>query len=205
MIDRWPTDEEFAVDLRARDGDAWALAYVRYLAPMRSVARRFGPLGQADDVVHEVFAQFWARPDQFDPERGSLRGYLLTMTRRRSIDVYREDVARRRRETRDLDDGRLSPAASVEADALAGITTDELIMVIRMLPRGEREAIGLAFFATSPTRRSPSRWVCLRAPSRVGFGRACCGCGLPSASWAWSTTRSPGEIAPSGTDPIADP
>lgn len=146
MIDRWGTDAEFAVDLRVRDSDAWALAYMRFLAPMRGVAQRFGPVGQADDIVHEVFAKFWDRPELFDPERGSLRGYLLAMTRSRSIDVYREDAARRRRETRDLDDGRLSPAASVEADAIAGITTDELIMIIRMLPRGEREAIGLAFF-----------------------------------------------------------
>lgn len=153
MIDRWRTDAEFAVDLRARDSDAWALAYVRFLAPMRSVARRFGPLGQADDVVQEVFAQFWDRPDLFDPERGSLRGYLLAMTRGRSIDVSREDAARRRRETRVLDEGQSSPAASVEADAIAGITTEKLIMVLRMLPRSEREAIGLAFFRHLPYRQ----------------------------------------------------
>jgi len=146
VIDRWRTDAELAADLRARDSDAWALTYVRFLAPMRGVARRFAPVGQADDVVHEVFAKFWDRTELFDPERGSLRGYLLAMTRSRSIDVYREDAARRGRETRDLDDGRLSPAAAVEADAIARITTDELIMIIRMLPRGEREAIGLAFF-----------------------------------------------------------
>lgn len=146
MIDRWATDGELAVDLRARDGDAWAVVYVRFSAAMRSVARRFGPVGQADDVVHEVFAQFWDRPELFDPTRGSLRSYLLGMTRNRSIDAHREDAARRHRERRHLDNRKVSPAPSVEADAIAGVTTDELILIVRRLPPAEREAIGLAFF-----------------------------------------------------------
>ena len=146
MIDRWATDRELAADLRAGDGDAWALAHVRFTASMRSVARRFGPVDQVDDIVHEVFAQFWGRPDLFDPTRGSLRSYLLRMTRSRSIDAYRADVARRGRETRHLAHQHSRPLASVEGDAIDGITTDELIAIIRMLPRAEREAIGVAFF-----------------------------------------------------------
>ncbi len=146
MIDRWDTDGELAADLRARDGDAWAVTYVRFSASMRRLARRLVSLDQADDVVHEVFARFWERPDLYDPARGSLRNYLLDMTRSRSIDAYRSDVARRGRETRDLDRRSSDFVVSVEADAIAGLTTDQLIIVIRMLPRGERQAIGLAFF-----------------------------------------------------------
>lgn len=146
MIDRWDTDGELAADLRARDGDAWAATYVRFSASMRRLARRLVSLDQADDVVHEVFARFWERPDLYDPARGSLRNYLLDMTRSRSIDAYRSDVARHGRETRDLDRRSSDFLVSVEADAIAGLTTDQLIIVIRMLPRGERQAIGLAFF-----------------------------------------------------------
>jgi len=146
VIDRWDTDGELAADLRARDGDAWAATYVRFSASMRRLARRLVSLDQADDVVHEVFARFWERPDLYDPARGSLRNYLLDMTRSRSIDAYRSDVARHGRETRDLDRRSSDFLVSVEADAIAGLTTDQLIIVIRMLPRGERQAIGLAFF-----------------------------------------------------------
>ena len=204
MIDRWRSDADFAVDLRARDSDAWALAYVRFVAPMRSVARRFGPLGQADDVVHEVFAQFWDRPDHFDPERGSLRGYLLTMTRSRSIDVYRQDVARHRRETRDLEEGRSSPVASVEADAMAGITTAELVMVMRMLPRREREAIGLAFF-----RHLSYQQVAITLGVPEGTIKSRIRTGLLRMRTALGELGLvddplPGEIAPSGADPTPD-
>jgi len=146
VIDRWDTDGELAAELRARDGDAWAATYVRFSASMRRLARRLVSLDQADDVVHEVFARFWERPDLYDPARGSLRNYLLDMTRSRSIDAYRSDVARHGRETRDLDRRSSDFLVSVEADAIAGLTTDQLIIVIRMLPRGERQAIGLAFF-----------------------------------------------------------
>lgn len=146
MIDRWDTDGELAADLRVRDGDAWAVTYVRFSASMRRLARRLVSLDQADDVVHEVFARLWERPDLYDPARGSLRNYLLDMTRSRSIDAYRSDAARRGREIRDLDRRSSDFVVSVEADAIAGLTTDQLIIVIRMLPRGERQAIGLAFF-----------------------------------------------------------
>jgi RNA polymerase sigma-70 factor (ECF subfamily) len=150
MIDRWETDGELAAALRARDGDAWAVVYLRYASQMRAVARQLAPLGLADDVVHDVFARFWDRPDLFDPQRGSLRGYLLATTRSQSIDAVREDVARLRRQAKHLDSRRSSPAPSAEADALAAVTTEQLIIAIRMLPRGEREAIGLAYFRHLP-------------------------------------------------------
>nr|MBA3266817.1 sigma-70 family RNA polymerase sigma factor [Acidimicrobiia bacterium] len=143
---RWDTDGELAADLRARDGDAWAVTYVRFSASMRRLAHRLVSVDQADDVVHEVFARFWERPDLYDPARGSLRNYLLDMTRGRSIDAYRSDAARRGREIRDLDRRSSDFVVSIEADAIAGLTTDQLIIIIRMLPRGERQAIGLAFF-----------------------------------------------------------
>ena len=145
-MERWASDEELAVDLRARDGDAWAVAYVRCLRSMRAVAARFVSIDQVDDIVHEVFAQFWARPEVFDPQRGSLRNYLSALTRSRSIDSFRSEESRRARQRRHHDDRGLRPPPSVEADAMAAVTTEQLIAVIRMLPRGEREAIGLAYF-----------------------------------------------------------
>ena len=146
MMERWAGDDELAVDLRARDGDAWAVAYVRCLGSMRAVAARFVSLDQVDDIVHDVFAQFWDRPEVFDPQRGSLRNYLSAMTRSRSIDASRSEQSRRARQRRHHDDRGLRPLSSVEADAMAAVTTEQLIAVIRMLPRGEREAIGLAYF-----------------------------------------------------------
>jgi len=215
VIDRWATDVELAVDLRARDGDAWALVYVRCSASMRNVARRRVGPDQADRVGHEVFAQFRHRPGLFDPERGSLLHYLLGMTRNRSIDAYRADAARRRRETKHFDLGNLGSMVSAEGDAIVGITTEELIMIIRMLPHGEREAIGMAFFRhlsyqqVAITLGAPEGTVKSRiraglARMRTAFGEL----GLdeePPTISEEDLLRDSLEIAPPSTTPTADP
>ncbi len=100
----------------------------------------------------------------------------------------------------------MSSAASVEADALAGITTDELIMVMGMLPHShsEREAIGLAFFRhlsyqqVATTLGVPEGTIKSRIRAGLLHMRTALGeLGLVDDPL-------PGEIAPSDTDPISD-
>ena len=51
--------------------------------------------------MQEVFLRLWNEPERFDPERGSLRAFLLAQTHGRSVDVVRAETARRGREERD--------------------------------------------------------------------------------------------------------
>ena len=48
----------------------------------------------AEDVVQDVFLRLWNRPGSYDPARGSLRSYLLTMTYGRSVDIVRSESSR---------------------------------------------------------------------------------------------------------------
>lgn len=41
------------------------------------------------ECVNDVFAEFYRRRDEFDPEKGSLKTFLALIARRRSIDVWR--------------------------------------------------------------------------------------------------------------------
>ena len=42
-----------------------------------------------DDVAQDTFLQFWQSPNSFNPERSSLRAYLLGIARKKAADWWR--------------------------------------------------------------------------------------------------------------------
>ena len=64
----------------AADREALGVLYDRYAslclaAALRVVADR----EVAEDLVHDTFVAVWRKIDKFDPRRGSLRSWLLTV------------------------------------------------------------------------------------------------------------------------------
>ncbi|MEX2279148.1 MAG: sigma-70 family RNA polymerase sigma factor [Acidimicrobiia bacterium] len=99
----------------------------------------------AEDVTQEVFVRLWKHPDRFDPERGTLRSYLLTQTHGRSVDLIRSESSRRIREERDatLEAG---PSMSIEDEVVELRMGEHIRHALRDLPAGERAAIEMAYF-----------------------------------------------------------
>jgi RNA polymerase sigma-70 factor (ECF subfamily) len=71
---------------RAAFDDAFREHYLHCCAVAESIVR---DPQLAEDAVQEAFAAFWTHPQSFDPGRGSLRPWLLTIVRRRAIDAVR--------------------------------------------------------------------------------------------------------------------
>lgn len=72
------------------DADALAALYDRYAPLMLGLGTKMlGSRRGAEDLLHDVFMEAWRKADSYDPERGSVRSWLLLRTRSRALDRLR--------------------------------------------------------------------------------------------------------------------
>jgi RNA polymerase sigma factor (sigma-70 family) len=132
---------------RLAGGDDAALAdlYDRYAGFVYGLAHRMLMNRQAaEDVTQEVFVALWQNPARFEPGRGTLRGFLGTMTHRRAVDLIRREDARRRRESRAPADA--PPTQDLAETAARTDTSGRVRNALTLLPEAQRRALELAYF-----------------------------------------------------------
>jgi RNA polymerase sigma-70 factor (ECF subfamily) len=101
----------------------------------------------AQDVVQEVFTILHRHPDRFDPARGSLSTWLMTLTHHKAVDVIR---ARRVRTGLDVSVDLASTVAdqapTPEDEASLNEERSRTRAALKVLTKVEREVIMLAYF-----------------------------------------------------------
>jgi RNA polymerase sigma-70 factor (ECF subfamily) len=106
VVLRFKDDSELARRLKAREPKAMAELYDRYGRLTYSLIYRVvRDAGAAEDLVQETFLRVWTRAHSFDPKKGALGPWILTVARHRAIDYLRSI------------DGRMA-AGSLELDRL---------------------------------------------------------------------------------------
>lgn len=140
------SDAALVVSIGRYQQDALAEAYRRHAGAVFGLAKRLlTDHARAEEIVQEVFVRLWNEPDRFDPERGTLRSFLLANAHGRAVDLIRSEVSRRRREERDAAetaDAGYDIAREVWDLALAGHVREAM----QTLHEGERASIELAYF-----------------------------------------------------------
>ncbi len=106
--------------------------------------RLVGDLGDAEEVVQEVFLSAWRSGHTYDVSRGSMHTWILSMVRNKSIDLLR---ARKRRPVQQLAEGT-DPADSSDVPTEAVVAVDAVAAraALETLPPEQKQAIELAYF-----------------------------------------------------------
>lgn len=141
-------DRDLAVRLAAGNQDALAELYDRYGRLAYSVALRvLGDPGRAEDVVQDAYLKVWKNAAQFDIEKGSLRAWLMTAVRNRSIDYLRGRGAHERDE-RELDIEVQSTGASSDPWREVSLSLERKAVrdALSNLPVEQRQSVELAYF-----------------------------------------------------------
>ena len=100
----------------------------------------------AQDAVQDAFVSMWSSRATYEPARGTVAGWAMSIVRHRAI--Y---LARRRSDTAERDEGPAQlddqPAPDdVPTDFAAHAETEQLTGLLARLPRAQREVIQLGFF-----------------------------------------------------------
>lgn len=138
-------DEALVDAIAQEDPAALAEAYTRHGSRVHALARALCGSARAEDLTQEIFLQLWNNPQRYEPDRGSLRSYLLVQAHARAVDVLRSDNARTGRETRQNLLAR-PESPDTEAAALSRIARAEIEALVTALPVSERHPIVLAYF-----------------------------------------------------------
>lgn len=140
------SDAVLVVGISRYSQEALAEAYRRHAGAVFALARRLlVDATLAEEVVQEVFLRLWNQPDKFDPDRGSLRSFLLSQCHGRSVDLLRSETSRRSREERDA--RRTAESGyDLEHEVVDLLLADQVQGALAGLSEMERTAISLAYF-----------------------------------------------------------
>ena len=108
--------------------------------------RMLGNDADAEDVTQSVFVSAWKGRATYDPERGTLAGWLVGISRRRVIDKLR--VLDRERRAREAAAGVMDPAGSPPLYDAPDQVVDRIVVAdgLARLPDNQRRVLELAFF-----------------------------------------------------------
>jgi RNA polymerase sigma-70 factor (ECF subfamily) len=140
------TDAHLLRRVATRDERALGELYDRYAGLALALANRvLRDRGQAEDVVQDAFISVWRRAGTFDLERGSVRGWLMSIVRHAAIDRRRGRFRHEQTEV-DLD---LVAYRVGETDVWDEVTRrldrERVRNALRGLPAEQREALELAY------------------------------------------------------------
>jgi RNA polymerase sigma-70 factor (ECF subfamily) len=140
------------------DEAALRALYEATSAKLNGLARAMlGNAADAEEVVCEAYVQAWQSASRFDPERGSVLGWLLMICRSRALDLLRQRRAR--------------AAADVLASCMS--ETDPVPAPEELLYRVQSgTAIHRALRELSPLRRQLVALAFLRGMSHQEIARA---------------------------------
>jgi RNA polymerase sigma-70 factor (ECF subfamily) len=136
-------DAELVVAVTRGDKNALARIYDRHAGLLFALGLRIlSDRTLAEDVLHDVFLEAWHHAAEFDPARGTVRAWLVTRMRSRSLD-RRASATRQRRLADEMKQQAGEPAPGTPGASVDG---ERVRTQVAGLPPELSEVIEMAYF-----------------------------------------------------------
>ena len=144
------SDDQLMEGVVNRKSEALECIYMRYESLLRAVI--LGVIrdeSEVDDILHDVLLQLWEQGDRYNPNERGLRGFLVTLARRRALDRSRRRAAYHRATEglkKDVDNPLINEITTTTNDLENSDLSVLLGRIIQLLPEAQKEVIHLKFF-----------------------------------------------------------
>ena len=141
-------DEELMQLVQNGEVDAFEVIFDRHASAAFSLAYRMcGRRASAEDIVQDAFLSLWRSGSGYDPRRGSVRSWVLSVVHNRAIDAMRRVGSKAGRDV--PDDGiaeRLPARDATDAEVERRDDARKVRTALDDLPPDQRRVIELAYF-----------------------------------------------------------
>ena len=140
------SDESLAHQLQNGNTEALAVLFKRHAPLVLGISRRvLRNDAEAEDAVQQVFMDVFRSIDQFDPEKGAFKTWLLMFAYHRTFNCRRSQIAHRFFETDPLEEGLPGLQG---AERIASSTENRVLLdqVLKCLQPRQRRTIELVYY-----------------------------------------------------------
>lgn len=131
--------------LGKRDEDALVALHDRYARPVFNIALYvLQNRALAEEVTQDVFFLLWQHPNKWDPGKGQLGSWLVSVTRYRAIDRLRQEKSRNHTVPESLED--LADRVGAKGTVSAPEDSALLLSLVKRLPKDQRDVLLLSYF-----------------------------------------------------------
>ena len=137
-------DEHLLIHMAQCSEAAFEAFYDRHSAVVYSLARKIlRTTTDAEEVMQDVFVRVWNKASEFDPARGTVLAWLMTIAHHTAIDLYRRN---QHRQTDELDDAAINAASY--GSAATEQTLDRMVAAkaLDMLEASDRQLLEALYF-----------------------------------------------------------
>jgi RNA polymerase sigma-70 factor (ECF subfamily) len=141
-------DEDLMALVQRGDARAFEAIYDRHGSAAFSLAYRIaGNRNAAEDIVQEAFLSVWRSGVRYQPERGNLRSWLLSVVHNRAIDWLRRTAVHTKRQVdaEGIEERKAAPELT-DVEAVRRQEARTVRSAMEQLPQDQLRVVELAYF-----------------------------------------------------------